>query len=365
MQDERTFSETAVFISHEQPMEFRMLPIPALRPGEILIRNEYTTLCRSDLFTFCGKRFEKTPTILGHEIAGRIAAFGPETAAPDLRGAPLAAGDRVSWAIFASDPESELSRRGIPQKGDKLFKYGHEQLTEDSVLHGGLSQYTLLKPNTPVLKVDESVPLPLVALLNCTVSTIAGAMRLAGNVSGRNVLISGAGMLGAMACAMCKTAGAAKVVALDIQDERLEKAKLYGADVCFRADGDLAAAMWSEFGQANPVDVVIEVSGMPEAIEQTFDLLGTGGTAVWVGATFPQRNVGVNAEKIVRKLLTIKGLHNYNTQDFITAVAFMEKHHLDFPFADMIHEHFSLREANEAFAYALQANPFRVGVRID
>ncbi|MEI6408184.1 MAG: zinc-binding dehydrogenase [Bacteroidota bacterium] len=358
-------SETAVFHSHETPFELKQLPIPALKPGEILVRNEYTTLCRSDLYTYCGIRFEPSPTILGHEIVGRIAEFGPEADTEDLRGKTLSIGDRISWAIFAADPNSDMAQRGIPQKGPDLFKYGHERLTEDSVLHGGLSQYTILKPHTPLIAIDEAVPLKVAAIVNCAVATIAGSMRLAGDVAGKNVLVCGAGMLGIIACAMSKTQGAAHVAALDLKQTRLETATKFGADICLLAESDYRQEAAAILGKAKPFDVIIEVCGVPEIIEQSLELLGIGGVAVWAGATFPQRNVQVNAEKIVRSLLTIKGLHNYNRADFATAVQFMETQHRNFPFADIIHEQFGLEQVNEAFAYAVEANPFRVGVRID
>lgn len=358
-------SSTAIFYDHAHPFELKDLPIPDLKPGEILVRNEYTTLCRSDIYTYTGRRIEKNPTILGHEIVGRIAAFGPEAIENDLSGANMEIGDRVSWAIFSSNPGAEISKRGIPQKADDLYKYGHEKLTETNTLHGGLSQYIILKPNTPIMKIDEKVPLKVAAIINCAVATIAGGMRVAGDVRGKNVLVSGAGMLGMIACAMSKSQGAANVVALDIHAGRLETALQFGANLGLPAEGDLPALMQSHFGKLKPIDVVIEVSGEATAMENTLELMAIGGTAVWLGATFPQRKIGVDAEKMVRNLYQIKGLHNYNGADFIMAVRFIEQHYQDFPFADMIHDHFCLDQVNEAFEYALSANPFRVGVRIE
>ena len=111
-------SQAAVFYSSDNPIRLQQLDIPQLKHREILVRNEYTTLCRSDLNTFTGKRCEKSPTILGHEIVGRIVAFGAKAPSQDLRGNPLEIGDRVTWSIYASNPDSPLSRMGIPQKGD-------------------------------------------------------------------------------------------------------------------------------------------------------------------------------------------------------------------------------------------------------
>ena len=108
-------SRVAVFHGQGRPFTFVDVGLPEPRVGEVLVRNEYTTLCRSDLNTYAGKRTEKTPTILGHEVVGRIERLGPGQVLRDLRGEELRVGDRVTWAIYASDPDSPLARAGIPQ----------------------------------------------------------------------------------------------------------------------------------------------------------------------------------------------------------------------------------------------------------
>ena len=138
-------SKIAVFYGAGKPLQLEECEIPALCQGEVLVKNEYVTLCRSDISTYTGKRIEKTPTILGHEIVGWVVALGEGNPVLDLEGRPLAIGERVTWAIYASNPDGEMARRGIPQKAPDLFKYGHEQLTERNTLHGGLAEYTLLR----------------------------------------------------------------------------------------------------------------------------------------------------------------------------------------------------------------------------
>ena len=172
-------SKIAVFYGAGKPLQLEECEIPALCQGEVLVKNEYVTLCRSDISTYTGKRIEKTPTILGHEIVGRVVALGEGNPVLDLEGRPLAIGERVTWAIYASNPDGEMARRGIPQKAPDLFKYGHEQLTERNTLHGGLAEYTLLRRYTPVLPLAETVPPAAAAIINCAVSTVAGSLRLA------------------------------------------------------------------------------------------------------------------------------------------------------------------------------------------
>ncbi|NBO50393.1 MAG: alcohol dehydrogenase, partial [Chitinophagia bacterium] len=185
--------------------------IPSLQPHEILVKVLYTTLCRSDIYTYEGRRKEKSPTILGHEIVGIVADFGSSHTRIDLRGNLMRIGDRITWAIYSSDPEDTQSKRGIPQKASDLFKYGHEKITPESNFHGGLSEYIILRKNTPVVLIKDDMPDCVAALINCSVATVSGSFRLAGSMKDKIVLINGAGMLGAIACAMAKHANAQKV----------------------------------------------------------------------------------------------------------------------------------------------------------
>jgi len=357
-----------VFETPEKSLELVETLIPELKEQEILVRNEYATLCRSDIYTYSGMRKEKNPTILGHEIIGRIVSFGNNARELDLRGNPIKIGDRITWAIFASNPASPLSKRGMPQKAADLFKYGHEQLTPDSSLHGGLSEYTLLRKNTPVIKVDEQIPLPVAAIINCAVATVAGAIRIAGELNEKNVLICGTGMLGIIACAMSNTKGAANVYAIDTNAERLEIAKEFGAtDTCLiePKQNDLQTLFTEKIGKQISIDVLIDLTGSPDSMENSIDVLGIGGTAVWIGATFPQRKVQIDAEKVVRKILTIKGLHNYNESDLQAAVTFIEENFSVFPFEKLIFDGFNLNTVNEAFKQAVEQNNFRVGIKTD
>jgi putative phosphonate catabolism associated alcohol dehydrogenase len=358
-------SRLAVFHGKDKPFTYETVAVPPLQAGECLIRNEYTTLCRSDLNTFSGKRTEKTPTILGHEIVGRIEDLGPGAPAADCRGAALRVGDRVTWAIYASAPNSALARRGIPQKAEGLFKYGHEEITPDSTLHGGLSEYCILRKHTPIVRIDEPIPVTVIALINCSVATVAGSLRLAGEVRDRNVIIAGTGMLGIIACAMCRCAGARQVIAVDINEDRLTTARKFGVHHAINlrsCAGPLKAAVATLLPR-ELVNVALDYSGAPETMEALMGALGIGGVAVFVGATFPQRPLQISAEQLVRSVHTIRGLHNYNAQDLVSAVEFMEKNYATFPFESLVHDKFNLDAVNEAFAYGLTSGAHRVGVR--
>lgn len=355
---------TVVFHADGARLEMHQGSIPRPAEGEILIRTEFATLCRSDLLTYLGKRKEKDPTILGHEFTGRVMAIGGEQSLTDLRGRAILIGDRISPAIFAADPTTEMSVRGMPQKSGDLFKYGHERFSEDCGHHGGLSEYILLRKHTPVVILQEDcLSDPLASILNCAVATVAASIRCAGTVSGRKVLVTGAGMLGLVACAMVRTEGADCVHALDLSRDRLRRAFEFGADRAWFAGDGWVDGIRAERMSAQPFDIILDFTGSPEVISHGLDLLATGGTAVWVGATYPQPAFPLSAEQIVRRILTIRGIHNYNADDLLRAVDFMEDNHSTFPFHTLVTGAFPLTDVSAAFEFAIHKNPYRAGIR--
>lgn len=360
-----TSGEVMLFSGPDNPLQRYTALLPELKTGEVLIRNRFVTLCGSDLHTYSGKRTEACPTVLGHEVVGVVEQIGPGHPGTDLQGGLLTKGDLVTWSVFASDPESYYARIGMPQKGAGLFKYGHAPVTTTDVFHGGLSEYCILKPGTAILKIPPTLPLPVAATVNCALATVAGALRLAGSVAGKQVMIFGDGLLGLSCAAMCKTAGAAWVGVAGTRPRRIRQAVDFGADVAFiTASGSSVWEGIREQFERSGVDVAFDMSGAPEAMEQGLRLLAVGGIAIWAGAVFKNRPVQVDAEQLVRRLITIRGLHNYNTGDLVAALDFIAANWNRYAFAGVVEREFHLSEVNEAFQYALGEKPLRVGIRL-
>ncbi len=353
-----------VFTQSGQKLVQQQRTIPALKPGEILVKNLYTTICGSDLHTFCGLRHEKTPTVLGHEIVGEIVAIDENHSGHDHDGNLLSLGDMVTWAVFCAEPQQKWIEKEIPQKSDGLFKYGHAQVTESDAFHGGLADYCILKNHSIILKVPNWLPLPIAATINCSLATVAGTIRLAGNLRDKNVLITGMGLLGNSCAAMCKQAGANLVWGIDINTERLLQSLSFGVDHTLLMDKNGEELLTKiKTGVPNSgFDVVFDMSGSPDVIEVGLEALTIGGVAVWAGAVFKTRKIQVDAEKIIRSLITIKGLHNYNYDDFRYALHFITKHYKTYPFDVVVGKEFPLNQAQQAFEYALQHRPLRVGI---
>jgi len=337
-------------------------PLPALGAGEVLVRVTCCTLCGSDLHTYQGHRPTPSPTVLGHEILGVVAAFGPDGPLHDLEGRILGIGDRVTWSVAASCGDCFYCGHDLPQKCERLFKYGHEKVRPDHAFSGGLAEYCHLAPGTAVVRVPEDLPDAVACPANCATATVAAALRMGGGCRDEIVLVQGAGMLGLTACAMAQTDGARAVIVCDVDGDRLAVAPRFGATHCVRAEDDALADAVAETTAGHGVDLAIELSGATSAMESGLDLLRTGGRYVLVGAVFPGPPVALHPESVVRRLLRIQGVHNYTPKDLLRAVTFLSQHHERYPFAGLVADTFPLARVEEAFRHAIETRALRVAV---
>lgn len=334
--------------------------LPELGNSELLVKIDYCSLCGSDLHTYCGLRKEANPTILGHEIVGTVIGLDHKNEILDLSGKHIQINDRITWTVFASNPQTKEYNSETPQKNSELYKYGHRQLTEDDNFHGGLASHILLKKDTGIRILPKDLPLPIAATINCAIATSAGAIRLCSSINEKVIFISGMGMLGLTAVAMCKEFGAEKIIVSDTDVSRLELAKEFGADLAFNSKDNIVSSLLKR-----PIDRFIDMSGSPEAMETGLQILGVNGIAVFVGAVFKQRAIEIDAEQVIRKLLQIKGLHNYNYDDFNTATDFIIENYNHYPFANLIEKEFEFDQVKEAFEFAVKNKPVRTGIKID
>jgi alcohol dehydrogenase len=357
-------AKAAVYVAPGEPMRLKEFPVPELKGAEALVRVRCTTICGSDLHTFFGRRKSPAPSVLGHEMVGDIAALGPD-GTTDLDGTPLVVGDRVTWSMVWSCGECFYCTHCLPPKCERLLKFGHEALRPGLDLIGGFAEFCFLPERTAICRVPANVPDEVASPANCATSTVAAVVRHAGSLAGANVIVYGAGMLGLTACAMAAWQGAARVIAVETDPRRWELAGQFGADRVLdgrdgkaylsRAVKDLTAGRGAEF--------VLEFTGVPEAMETGFELLRYGGRFVMAGATFPSRPIALDAEQLVRRMIRLQGVYNYEAQDLKASVRFLSDAIARYPFAELIGRSFRLEEIQEAFDYAENVKPPRVVLR--
>ncbi|AJH15215.1 zinc-binding dehydrogenase [Myroides profundi] len=348
-----------VFDNQTRNFKSREVQICPSNQEEIIVQVAYTTICSSDLHTYCGRRSLDAPTILGHEIIGYITHLPPMTTT-DYTGTPINEGDLITWCIYAYDSEDAIALEGYPQKSASLYKYGHHPFS-NTELNGGFATHCILKKGTAIFKLPTHLTLYEATPLNCSHATIAGAMRLAGDVKDKTILVYGAGMLGLSAIAMSKAQGAKHIIVCDVNEKRLSTATLFGATHTFQSTHD-TESIKQQIAQLK-INAVLDTTGIPAVMEQGIELSAIGATNVWIGAVFNQSATQINAETIIRKLITIKGLHNYTPDDLKNAVAFLSQHHNTFPFKDLAKNEFALEQLEEAFDCANKTQQYRVGIK--
>lgn len=347
-----------------QPHEAIAVPHVQLQEGDALVEIEYATICGSDIHTASGHRSAAAPLILGHEQVGRVVATTPEAALSD--GTQLVLGDRVIWSVIVSCGECVLCVRGLNQKCESLRKYGHEKLGRGWELNGGFATHAHILARTAVTKVPEQIPAPILAPVSCATATAAAALRTATQMvpmKGNTVVVSGAGMVGLAIIAMAVAQGAV-VVALDPNVERRKLAMKFGALIALDPLTEQLVPALTQAGLDVPL-ISFEASGAPGAVKSSTTMLGIGGVSVLVGSVSPSPDVGIDPEQIVRKLLSIVGVHNYQTRDLEAAVSFMEDSWNTLPFADLVGPSFPLSELDQALEVAKSGADVRVGIHPD
>ena len=350
----------AVFSGPGKEIEVHEFPLPPLQGPEILVEVLACTLCGSDLHSLHGRRTVPVPTILGHEILGRIAEFGPEAARHDSAGSSLREGDRVTWGIVASCGGCFYCRRSLPQKCERQTKYGHEPLRPGRELTGGLAGHCVLAAGTAVFRVPENLSDEAACPMNCAGATIGAALEAAGPLAGRSVLVMGSGMLGVTATAWARSLGAEQVIACDSDLARLDLATTFGATQVVSPEA--IAQISLDCTNGHGVDVAFELSGSPEAFESLLPVTRMGGVVILVGSVFPSRPVPILVERIVRRCLTLRGIHNYAPGHLLSALEFLASHP-EFPFQELVSSWVPLRTLARVLSEPLRADKLRLGIR--
>lgn len=341
-------------------LSLQRFAVPEPRGGEVLVRVLGCTLCGSDLHTVAGRRAVAVPTVLGHEIVGEVVAFGPAASHADWTGQALQVGDRVTWAVVAACGKCFFCTHDLWPKCTAATKYGHEALAPGRELLGGLAGHILLAEGTATVKLPNELPLGVACPANCATATVAAALEAAGEVRDATVCVLGAGLLGLTACAMARERGAI-VVAVEWLAERRARAERFGAHHAV-APEELATVL-EKLTDGRGADVLIELTGSTAALEAAWPRVRIGGTFVLVGAVFPGPLLFVSPVQIVRRWLTIRGVHNYSPRHLVEAVRFLASAHERYPFAELVSDWLPLDDVAAAFKLAEDPARVRVGVR--
>lgn len=353
-------SLAAVYSGFPGRIALQQIETPTPRRGEIVVRVLGCTLCGSDRHSVEGRRTVPIPTILGHEIVGEIVATGVNAPTCDVTGHPIGLGSRITWAIVAHCGDCFFCHRNLPQKCLNAVKYGHEPFRSGEELLGGLAEHCLLVQGTSIVAIPEELPLEVACPASCATATIAAALEAAGDLSGRTLCVLGAGMLGLTACGMGRSRGASQVVCVDHQAQRRDQSLRFGATAAIA--GDQLAVCRENADLKHGFDVVLELTGSTQAFELGWSHVRTGGHLILVGSVFPSEPFPLPLEQVVRRHLTLTGIHNYAPQHLVQAIEFLKATCNTYPWGELVSDWVPLSECQSAFEIGA-GDAIRIGIR--
>lgn len=278
--------KAAVLYEANTPLVIENIATRKPGPHEVLINTAYAGLCHSDLHFIEGLYPHPLPLVLGHESAGIVEAVGSEVNY-------VSKGDHVitCLSVFCGTCEQCTSGRPVicsntdvkmpPGKSDRL-EWGNSAKLHTFMNLSSYAEQMLVHENA-IVKVDHDMPLAQGAMIGCGVITGYGAVVNTANVqAGETVAVIGCGGVGMAAVNGAFITGAARIIAVDTNPDKLATAKKLGATDCVNPnDGDPIEQVM-ELTQGG-VHHVIECLGFKSTVEQGFQMLGVGGTLTIVG----------------------------------------------------------------------------------
>ena len=273
-----------------EPVSIETINVPDPGPGEALVQVQACGVCHTDLHYREGGINDDFPFLLGHEAAGVVEAVGDDVTS-------VAPGDFVilNWRAVCGNCRACL-------RGEPWYCFNTHNATQKMTLAdgtelspalgiGAFAEKTLVAAGQ-CTKVDPSTRAAAVGLLGCGVMAGLGAAINTGNVSrGMSVAVIGCGGVGAAAIAGSALAGASTIIAVDLDDRKLEGATKLGATHTVNSANTDPVEAIQALTDGNGADVVIDAVGRPETWKQGFYARDLAGTLVLVGVPTPDMKI--------------------------------------------------------------------------
>src|SRR3954469_7184838 len=290
-------------------LSFESATVPAIGPTDVLVRVKTASICGTDLHIYGWDRWSqgriKPPVTLGHEFCGLVERVGEEVTS-------VKAGDSVSAEMHVNCGHCHQCRVGEAHICQNLRIIGIDQ-------DGAFAEFVKI-PASNIIKLDPSIPEHYGAILDPLGNAVHTV--LAGPIAGRTVLVTGCGPIGLMSIAVAKACGSSTVFATETNEHRRTMARKMGADVVVNPAGEDAVKKILGETSGTGVDVLLEMSGNPTAIQQGFQAMRAGGRASLLG--IPTESVPLDlVNDVIFKGATVQGIYGrrmYETWVQMTAL---------------------------------------------
>ncbi len=348
--------KAAVLNNINQNLEIENLIQESPKENEVKVKINFAGVCASDAHIMDGSATLPKPVVLGHEGSGTIVEVGS-----NVRN--LKPGDRVIMSFVSNCGHCFHCRTGIPNLcsenlriGSKLFddtfrlkKQNNQEVYQMGKI-GLFAEYSVC-PSQACYPIPKEISLETAALIGCCATTGIGAIINHQNVkTGMSFAIFGCGGVGISAIQGAKLLNASKIIAVDIDDEKLEFTKKFGSTHTINAATESPIKKILEITFGNGVDMALDTFGSSGTSENALESIRRGGYAVIVGLANEGEKIQVDAVSLVRKQLNLTG-SNYGTtsshETFRTIVNACRNNQLDLN--SIVTKKFPLEKINIAF----------------
>jgi S-(hydroxymethyl)glutathione dehydrogenase/alcohol dehydrogenase len=285
--------KAAVLHSANTPLKTETVELKAMSARDILVRVRAAGLCHTDLEVIEGSLRLPFPIVLGHEASGIVEAIGPEAQG-------VAVGDHVilSWnphcgGCFYCDQSLPILCEGYLANTPKAYGFDGQpklRLAGGEDLHqlmylGAFAEYCVVQ-DQQAIPVPKEMPFEQAALIGCGVMTgVGAALNVAKVRPGSAVMVIGCGAVGLASIQGAVLGGAETIIAVDLQDSRLDVAAQMGATVLVNPSREEAADVARAHTAGRGVDIVLESAGNERAFRLTVEAVRPGGEVIWLGKT--------------------------------------------------------------------------------
>lgn len=316
-------------------VDIEELPVPKVGKRNILIKVMASGICGSDVLEWY--RIKKAPLVLGHELTGEVVEVGEEVT-------KFKKGDRVFTTHHVPCDECHFCLRGH-QTACPVFQ------TKNNFEPGGFSEYLKVSGrsiDTGTLVLPDEVSYEEGSFIE-PLGTVVRGLRAIDLKPGDTVAVLGCGIAGLLMIKLARALGAARIVATDIDDYRLEAARRFGAEKAVRAEGDIPGSI-REINNGRLADKVIVCAGALSAAEQALESVDRGGAVLFFAVPNPGQTVNIDFNPFWRNDISLKTCYGAAPLDNAQAMELIRARSVIV--TDLITHRYSLKEIAKGFRTA-------------
>jgi threonine dehydrogenase-like Zn-dependent dehydrogenase len=339
------------------PFEIDEFEVVKPERNQILVRVSAAGICGSDLHMWRGEVpfLTAMPAAAGHEMVGRVEALGSERKYDSL-GQPLKEGDRVAYAYFHPCGHCWACVNGNVGCPSRYSERSSLSVDDAPHFHGAYGDYYYLREGQWVFKLPDAIPDKLAVPVNCALAQALQGLDRAKIRLGDTVIIQGLGGLGVYACALARDLGAGLVIGIDGISERLELAKAFGAssiiDITELSSSEAREAEVQRLTNGRGADVVVELAGVPQVVNEGISYLRPGGRYVMIGNVVAEASTVFHPQSIIRTPKELIGVVTYDKWVLPRALDWMASRMTTYPFEKLVSQSFDLEKITSAFETA-------------